>query len=79
MARYRVLIPYTEPTFSPRLGRPADHVYMGEEIVDADGAEAAKGIALGKFHARANASGVGWARLPLESRISVELLDSAGA
>jgi hypothetical protein len=36
MPRYRVLLPYTEPSFSVRLGRSKDYLYPGEMTVEAD-------------------------------------------
>lgn len=72
MTRFRVVIPYDEPTY--RLRRPGtagDAPYRAEYVVTAADERAALAEALLKFHANACASGVGWVREPRHEAIEV--------
>ncbi len=74
MPRYRVEIPYTEPSFSLRQGRLPSYLYPGEVTVDArDEAEAIE-FGLWAFASIQERSGVSWARLPQRGGINVRQL-----
>ena len=64
---YRVVIPYTEPTFTD-----AEKVYEGTFEVDAESAREAKELAIDEFRWMADASLVRWTREIIPGDIRVE-------
>jgi hypothetical protein len=78
--RYRVSIPFREPTFEQRIGRPpSSPPFMARYEVVAHSPQDAQDRALEIFHEMASRSGVGWIREPMEAEIRVEAfsLDSS--
>ena len=69
MARWRVRIPYVEPTFAARQARPPAEPFVAEVEVEADSDLDAVERGLEKFEGDARDSGVGWIREPLEGQV----------
>lgn len=70
--RFRVVIPYDEPTYQVRRPEAAGGTpYRAEYVVTAADERAALAEALLQFHANARASGVGWVREPRHEAIEV--------
>lgn len=70
--RFRVVIPYDEPTYQVRRPGPAGGApYRAEYVVTAADERAAMAEALLQFHADASSSGVGWVREPRHEAIEV--------
>lgn len=66
--RWKVTIPYREPTYSVRQG--VQKTYDAFYEVEADSLEAAVTSALAQFEGLATESGVRWIREVIEERIS---------
>ncbi len=69
MARWRVRIPYVEPTFAARQAQPPLEPYVAEVVVEAVTGPDAIERGLEKFEGDAHDSGVGWIREPLEDEV----------
>lgn len=73
MPRFRVRIPYEEPTFAAHAKRPPDAPpFVAEVDVVAADERAAREQALARFEAGAKDSGVGWIGEPVEDEVKVE-------
>lgn len=72
--RFRVVIPYDEPTYKVRRDALDAPPYRAEFVVLAADEAAARVEALEQFHASARASGVGWVREPRRDSIEVHEL-----
>jgi hypothetical protein len=72
MARFRVRIPYEEPTFAAHQKRPPAPPFVAELEVVAVDEQSARAQALARFEADAKDSGVGWIREPLEDAVTIE-------
>lgn len=71
---YRVIIPYTEPTFILHRGIKRKMPYRAEYIVSEDSPEEAKINAIDQFQHEAKHAHVAWLRIPDYERIEVTLL-----
>lgn len=74
MRRYRVVIPYCEPTYEVYKGTKRKRVYRAPYEVSALSKEAAKNNALDLFAKDAQNAHVGWKREPEYDSIEVELI-----
>ena len=72
--RYRVVIPYREPTYEVHTGKPRKHPYNAPYVVTAGTAEEATNKALELFKSDARNSHVGWQRVPEFEGIKVTLI-----
>lgn len=69
--RWRVTIPYREPDFAMRNpDAPSEFVTVYE--IWAKTAEEARDEALAQFQAEARQSSVGWRRVPIDDRVTVQ-------
>jgi hypothetical protein len=74
--RYRVIIPYREPTFALHKGFSPEEVYYAAFNVVAENKTAAIDRGLDIFEKDAKNSSVRWRRIPQVSGIKVEQLKS---
>ena len=74
MSRYKVIIPYREPTYELHSGRPRKDPFIAPYEVTAITKEAAIRSALSLFEKDAHNSHVGWRRNPEYEKIQVTRL-----
>jgi len=72
--KYRVMIPYREPTYEVRRGRPRKKPYLAWYMVTAKNKAEAIDNALMLFEKDASNSNVHWVRVPIRKRIKAEPL-----
>lgn len=72
--RYKVTIPYKEPTYERHTGRPRSSPYYARYEVMTDSEEEAIQTAIELFEKDRMKSGVRWARVPELENIKVELV-----
>jgi hypothetical protein len=73
-SRYRVIIPYREPTYELYSGSSREKPYRASYIVTANSKEEALQKALDLFNRDARHSHVGWQREPDHEKCEVELI-----
>lgn len=76
--RYRVIIPYSEPTYLTHRENPLAEPYYATYNVAAANKKAAVKCALDLFEQDARNSSVHWIRVPYTKKIKVELLSEEG-
>ena len=74
MSRYKVIIPYREPTYELHSGKPRKNPYIAPYVVAAVTREGAIRSALELFKRDAHYSHVGWRRNPEYDNIKVTLI-----
>ena len=72
--RYRVIIPYREPTFETHRDLQQKKPYRAEYFVTESSPEEAEISAIVQFHDDAKHAHVGWIRIPDYSGIKVEMI-----
>lgn len=70
--RYRVIIPYREPTFEIHRGLQRKEPYRAEYFIFACSPEVAGIYAIDQFHYDAKHAHVGWIRIPDYDGIKIE-------
>lgn len=72
--RYRVIIPYSEPSYETHRGLQREEPYRAEYFVFACSPEEAKIDAIFQFHDDAKHAHVGWIRIP-DYDVKIEIRD----